>query len=215
MTGRRSLESLDEEIRDHIERETQDQIDRGLSPGEARAAALRKFGSVTLAKEDARAVFAPAWFEQLLQDGRYAFRTLGRSPTFGAIAILTLALGIAMAVAVFSVFNAVLLRPLGYPQAERLLWVSTYGADMPPGAEFVTSLDLLEWRERATSFDGMVGYDTVDETLSVAGDAIRTRIAHVSDDFWKLSGTGPVRTPAWASERTPSSCHVVLRVVPR
>ena len=113
---------------------------------------------------------------------------LRRSPTFGASAILTLALGIGMAVAVFSVFNAVLLRPLGYPQPERLLWVSTYGSVLPPGGEVVTSPDLLEWQERATSFDGMVGYDTVDETLSVAGDATRARIAHVTYDFWALSG---------------------------
>jgi putative ABC transport system permease protein len=198
MRKRQSLNSLDEEIRDHVERETQENVDRGMSRDDARYAALRKFGNVTSAKEDARAVFMPVWLDQLLQDTGYAFRTLRRSPAFGAIAILTLSGGIGMAVTVFSVFNAVLLRPLSYPDANRLIWVSTYGSHLPPGVELVTSPDFLEWQERATSFDGMIGYDTADETLAIANDAARARIANVSTDFWKLSGVQPAlgRLPA-------------------
>jgi hypothetical protein len=73
MKKTRPLTDLDADIRDHIARETQDNIDRGMTPEEARFAALRKFGSVTLAKEDTRAVWIPVWLDQFRQDVRYAF----------------------------------------------------------------------------------------------------------------------------------------------
>ena len=68
------LDNLGDDIRDHIERETQENIERGMSPAEARAAALRKFGNVTRVMEETRAVWMPVWLEQLLQDIRYGVR---------------------------------------------------------------------------------------------------------------------------------------------
>jgi len=85
---RRSLDDLDEDIRDHIERETADNIDRGMTPGDAHDAALRKFGNVTLATEEARAVWIPIWFDQLVQDARYGLRMLRRNPGFSLVVIL-------------------------------------------------------------------------------------------------------------------------------
>ena len=74
---RRSLDGLDEDIRDHLERETQDNIDRGMTPDEARAAAVRAFGNVTIARWKTRsAVWIPVWFDQLMQDARYGLRML-------------------------------------------------------------------------------------------------------------------------------------------
>ena len=81
MTSRkRMLDDLDRDIREHIARETQDNIDRGMSPDEARFAALRKFGNATRIKEETREVWTFVWFEQLLQDLRFAFRTLAQIP---------------------------------------------------------------------------------------------------------------------------------------
>ncbi len=123
MKRRRELDSLDDDIRDHIDRETRDNIDRGMQPDEARHAAIRKFGNITRVKEEARGVWSHLWLEQTLRDIRYGLHMVRRNPGFTAVIILTLALGIGMNTAVFSVAHAVLLRPLACPHPERLVWM--------------------------------------------------------------------------------------------
>src|SRR5215469_12948232 len=115
MRRKHPLDSLDEDIREHIERETLENVDRGMSPEDARSAALRKFGNVTRIKEEAREVWSVIWLERLREDFRFSFRMMRKNRSFSAIALVTLALAIGANAVVFSVLNALVLRPLDVP----------------------------------------------------------------------------------------------------
>src|SRR5258706_5665608 len=141
---RRHLDNLEQDIREHIERDTLANIERGMSFEEAQASARRKFGNVTQATEQTREVWSMVWLQQLWQDMRYGIRMLRGNPGFAAVVILTLALGIGMNTAVFSVVNTVLLRSVDYPNPDRLVWLSDYDPNLKRA--IVASPDFLEWR---------------------------------------------------------------------
>jgi putative ABC transport system permease protein len=118
---RRRDAQLDVEIRDHLESLTDDYMQRGLGTAEARMAARREFGGIDQMKEAYRDQQGLPWLDALVQDIRYGVRTFRRDRTFSAVAILTLAFGIGVVVAIFGAVKAVLLDPLPYPKAERLV----------------------------------------------------------------------------------------------
>lgn len=188
------LRRLDQDIRDHIERETQDNIARGMSPEEARCAALRRFGNVQLIKEETRAVWVATATEQLWQDVKYGLRTLWRNKTFTVIAVLTLAIGIAVNAAVFSVVDAVVLRTLPYPDANDLVAFSV-GVSASKTSHFkpgIAGADLAEWRAHATSFDKLAGYTYADKTIAARNVADQVRVVSVAGDFWAIVGAEPL-----------------------
>ncbi len=207
MKRRRHLKDLDQDIRDHIQEETQDNIARGMTPDEARQAALRKFGNILRVQEDTREVWSFVFLEQLFQDLRQGLRMLRRNPAFTAVVILTLALGIGVNTAVFSVVNAVLLRPLPYPGADRIVAYSdgisqSRAENFKPG---IAGADFFEWRAQAKSFEGMAGYDYRDATLASSNDAGQLRVALIAGDFWAISGCQPVLGRLFAQDEPQGS----------
>lgn len=115
-----------EEMTAHVERETEQNIRRGLPRDEAHYAALRAFGGVEQLKERERDARGWRWLDDLSRDVRCAVRQLAKSPGFTAVTVLTLALGVGAATALFSALHGILLRPLPFPDADRLVTVRSY-----------------------------------------------------------------------------------------
>jgi len=129
--SKRMMNDLDRDIEEHIAMETQDNIERGMSPEEARYAALRKFGNVTRVKEETHAVWIVLWFEELVQDVRFGLRTFRKAPGFVTVAILTLALGIGANTAIFSLLDTVMLRALPVDKPSELVLLKWRARSMP------------------------------------------------------------------------------------
>src|SRR5439155_20826261 len=150
----RREEDLDREIRAHLELEAEEQQEAGLPPDEARYAAHRAFGNVTVIKEDTRAMWGWNSLERLGQDLRYAFRVLRRNPGFTAVAVLSLALGIGANTAIFTFVNAALLKPLPYPHADRIVALLQRPLQ-GPGTTPVHPRSFVPWHDRAQSFEAL------------------------------------------------------------
>src|SRR5215813_3156289 len=146
-------EELDEEVRFHLEREIEKNIARGMSPEEARYAALRSFGGVERVKEESRDVRGARLLEEVWQDLSYGARTLRRSPGFTAVATLSLALGIGANTAIFSVLYAVMLRPLPYRDPNHLVLIFSKGSEDPK--EPVLLDDFAVLKSQSQSFESM------------------------------------------------------------
>jgi predicted permease len=186
----RMMEDLDRDIREHIEMETQDNIDRGMPPEEARYAAVRKFGNVTRVKEDTRDVWSFAWLEQLGQDIRYALRMLRKAPGFTAVAVLTIALGIGATTAIFSLVDATLLHPLPYPQPEQLVRVED---DLPGVGAQDVGMSVPEWHDLQRSgifeYVSLAVYGPVN--LTGSSQPTRARYSGVAPNYFALLGVKP------------------------
>ena len=180
---KRMMDDLDQDIRDHIEMETQDNIERGMSPEAARYAALRKFGNMARVKEETRKVWSHTWLEQFVQDLHFGAGSLRKNPGFATMAILTLALGIGACTAIFSIVNSVLIRSLPYEDASHLVYLFTpIPRFLVPAESMMPSYaDFLDLKKQSHSIAAMTDFDQKVFTLT-AGDKNRKVGAALVDE---------------------------------
>ena len=190
--AKRLLNDLDGEIRQHIELAVQENMARGMTPEEARHAAMLRFGNVTRVKEDAREVWTAVWLEQLVQDVRFALRGLRRTPVFTVVAIVTLAIGIGANTTIFSAINALLLRPLPYPDQDRLVRVSLRDPKYPQYGQPVSWTDVAHWKAASDVFEQMEGVSGPDiVAMSGPGFGERASVQHCNARAFPLLGLKP------------------------
>ena len=186
---------MNEEMRAHIEMRTQQNVEAGMPPEEARFAALRQFGWVESIKETCRDKRGVAWLEDLVQDVRYGARMLWKNPGFTAAAILTLALGIGLNTAIFSVAYGVLWRPLPYPNPDRLVIVSS-AQRTETGVKTFWSWAPVTFealRQRVRMFDYLAAYNSIDAQLTGRGEPLQLPALEVSPNFFAMLGVNPAR----------------------
>jgi predicted permease len=186
---RRVEARLDAEVRSYTDLLTDEKIAAGISPDEARRTALAESGGLEQIKQAVRDRRAGAAFEVFSQDFHYGLRQLRRSPGFAALAILTLAIGIGANTAIFSFVNAVLLRPLPYPNADRLT-ILLSGLGYSNRAPF-SSFELYQLRQRTTQFDQLAGIWVTNGPLPGEGDAEQVKVADTTSNFLPLLCTRP------------------------
>jgi hypothetical protein len=183
---KRMMEDLDQDIRDHIARETQDNIERGMRPQEARFAAMRKFGNVTRVKEETREVWTLVWLEQLFQDFRFAVRTLRKNPGFSLTAVLILALGIAANVIVFGVLQGLVLRTLDVPHGDRVMTLQP--KDNNP---FLSYPEMRDVRDANSVFSAVAGMEVNGFGLEANGVTRSIWGSEVSGQYFEVVGIKP------------------------
>ncbi|HEY6291553.1 MAG TPA: permease prefix domain 1-containing protein, partial [Terriglobia bacterium] len=196
-----AIHSLDEdfqqELEAHVALLTEENIRRGLPPAEARRQALVRFGGVEQAKEQHREARGLPALDILMQDLRYAFRTLRRDRAFALIAALILALGIGANVAVFSVVNTILLRPLPFRDPQQLTWLATNAGVGKDGLsdQTYTVAAYEEFQRHNESFQDVTSYqtflNTIQYKLTGRGDPKQTVGIEVAGNFFQTLGVQP------------------------
>ena len=183
-------DELSEEIRAHLDLLTESKIEQGLAPADARRAALVELGGVEQVKESVREVRHGRLLEDLAQDARYAIRSLRKHPGFTFVAVLTLALGIGANTAIFSVINAVLLRPLPYENADQLVVLTETVSERPIGVSYPNFVD---WRNQTTAFANVAAVRHRESfNLTGAGESERLQGRLVSANFLSTLGVNPI-----------------------
>src|SRR5215475_857494 len=191
-------QELEEELRYHIERQTEELIAKGMTPEEARYAALRALGGIEQRKEECRDMRRVNLIENTLQDLRYAGRTLRRSPGFTAVAILSLALGIGANAAIFQLLNAVRLRSLPVANPQELAEVRVAGGNGGYGVQTGVNSELTYalWeriRERQEAFSGIFAWGNANFSVGQGAEAQRARSLWVSGDLFPVLGVRPIQ----------------------
>jgi putative ABC transport system permease protein len=192
-------EDLDEELRAHIDLAAEENVKRGMSAQEARNAALREFGGVTQTKEAYRTQRGFSLLAVPMQDVRFGVRQLAKAPGFTFISLLTLALGIGATTAIFSVVDAVMLKPLPFSTADRLVQVGSTIAATGAGGT-ASYLDFVDMRAQNHVFDGMAAFRTGDFTWIGRREPVLLQGAAVSAQLFSLLAVTPALGRSFRAE---------------
>lgn len=206
-------QELDEEMQFHLEQQMDEGLSAGLSREEARYAALRAMGAVGNSKEESRDLWSARFVSDFVGDLRYAERGLRRNPGFAVLAIVVMAVGIGANTAVFSVVNGVLLKPLPYPGADRIVTLST--ADLTTGQTqpSVTIANFRDWRDQSSAFEAMSSYRSGEFPMTTGTTAEYGLGATVDAQFFRTFDVKPIIGRTFAPEEMiPDNEHPVALI---
>ena len=185
----RKNRDLDEEVASHLQMHVEDNLRLGMTPEEARRQAMLQFGGIESIKESYRDQRGLPLLETFLHDIRFGARQLCKNPGFAAVAVLTLALGIGANTAIFSIVDAVLLRPLAYPDSGQLVWLAERGPDWSGGS--LSYPNFIDWKKQQSVFERFGVYIGNNFTLTGADEPVRLAGAVMSADVFAALRTQP------------------------
>jgi predicted permease len=200
---------LREELRFHLTEEAEERRANGLSEDEARWAARRELGNLTLVEENTRAMWGWTRLEQLARDAGYGLRQLRRNPGFSFIAIATLALGIGGMTAMFSAFDTILIRPLPYADADRLVMVWD-DLNRKGSKSFPAPAEWLAWRRHNTVFTDIALTQPAAATLSGDAEPEQAPARKTSANLWGVLGVNPLMGRVFTEEEDEKGVRVVV-----
>ncbi|HEU5133406.1 MAG TPA: ABC transporter permease, partial [Pyrinomonadaceae bacterium] len=205
-------QELDEELRFHLDRQIEQNINNGMTPQEARYAAMKKFSRVDQSKEECRDARGVGFLENVLRDVSYSLRVLLKNYAFTIVVVLTLALGIGANTAIFSFANGILLRPLPYPQSDRLAVLDETALKRGVESMAVSYPNFLDWREQNKSFEDIAVYFSTSRfALSGAGEPIEVRGSFISHGLFEILRVSPQLGRTFtANEDRPEEDSVVI-----
>ena len=206
-----SEKHLDAELRFHLDRQISDYIASGMSPEEARRRAHLDFGGLESIKQQSRESRRGILLETFLQDLRYAVRMLRKNPGFTIAASVTLALGIGANTAIFSIVNAVILRPLPYKDSARIVDISTHSAMFPTFSLGLSWLSIQQIRSQVSALEQTAAYTETEKTLLGNSQPAVLSIASVTDGFFEeLGATAQLGRLLSEEDAKPGRDHVVV-----
>lgn len=199
---------LEDELATHIQLRADALENSGLTRDQAKRAARLEFGSPERFKEECREELGGNSMDTLIQDVRFSLRTLRKSPGFFSVAVITLAMGIGATVAAFSVVNAVLLRPFGFRDSDRLLWIYSQRSDNPRGNFSLP--EYCDYRDQTTSFDGLAAIASFNPSLSDSGEPERVQGVKMSANAFDILGLRPLLGRTLIAEDDKNGAEPVL-----
>jgi predicted permease len=203
-------DEIAEEMRFHIELRAEENVRRGMTPEEARREAERQFGRFDRIKEQGYEARGGRWLEATWQDLRYGARMLLKSPGFTATALLTLALGIGANITIFSVVNAVLLRPLPYPESERLVFLWSEAPRQNIRERASAYANFSDWRNQNKSFEDLAVFDPTVVTLTGAAEPEQVMSVRASANLFPLLGVAPMLGRTFTADEERQKMRVVV-----